>query len=66
MKALRGLAAALTAGCLALAAQAQGPAAAPAQKVFRYSFPAAETGFDPARINDLYSRIVTAHIFDGL
>jgi ABC-type transport system substrate-binding protein len=65
VKALRGLAAALAAGCLALAAQAQG-AAAPAQKVFRYSFPAAETGFDPARINDLYSRIVTAHIFDGL
>lgn len=62
MKALRLIAAALAAGCLALAAQAQGPA----QKVFRYSFPAAETGFDPARINDLYSRIVTAHIFDGL
>ncbi len=67
MKALRSLAAALVAGCLALTlpgAHAQGPA--PAQKVFRYSFPAAETGFDPARINDLYSRIVTAHIFDGL
>lgn len=64
MKALRSFLAALAAGCLALAAQAQGPA--PAQKVFRYSFPAAETGFDPARINDLYSRIVTAHIFDGL
>ncbi|WP_395695181.1 ABC transporter substrate-binding protein, partial [Piscinibacter sp.] len=40
--------------------------AAPPQKVFRYSFPAAETGFDPARINDIYSRTVTAHIFDGL
>ncbi len=62
MKLLRSIAAALAAACLALAAQAQ----APAQKVFRYSFPAAETGFDPARINDLYSRIVTAHIFDGL
>jgi ABC-type transport system substrate-binding protein len=65
MKALRSLAAALAAACLAVAAHAQGPAA-PAQKVFRYSFPAGETGFDPARINDLYSRIVTAHIFDGL
>jgi ABC-type transport system substrate-binding protein len=37
-----------------------------AARVLRYSFPAAETGFDPAQINDLYSRIVTAHIFDGL
>ena len=27
-----------------------------AQKVFRYAFPAAETGFDPAQISDLYSR----------
>ena len=35
-------------------------------KVFRYAFPAAETGFDPARISDLYSRTVTAHIFEGL
>ena len=36
------------------------------QKVFRYAFPAAETGFDPAQINDLYSRTITAHIFDSL
>jgi ABC-type transport system substrate-binding protein len=35
-------------------------------KVLRYSFPSAETGFDPAQISDLYSRTVTAHIFDGL
>jgi len=35
-------------------------------KVLRYAFPIAETGFDPAQITDLYSRIVTAHIFDGL
>jgi ABC-type transport system substrate-binding protein len=35
-------------------------------RVLRYAFPAAETGFDPAQINDLYSRTVTAHIFDGL
>src|SRR5258706_7605074 len=40
--------------------------AQPAQKVFRYAFPIAETGFDPAQISDLYSRIVTAHIFDSL
>jgi ABC-type transport system substrate-binding protein len=48
--------------CLAQAAAA----AADAPRVMRYSFPAAETGFDPAQINDLYSRTVTAHIFDGL
>jgi ABC-type transport system substrate-binding protein len=48
-----------------LAAQAQ-PAAATPTKVLRYAFPTAETGFDPARIVDLYSRIVTAHIFESL
>jgi ABC-type transport system substrate-binding protein len=36
------------------------------ERVLRYAFVAAETGFDPAQINDLYSRIVTSHIFDGL
>ncbi len=35
-------------------------------KVLRYAFPVAETGFDPAQISDLYSRTVTAHIFDAL
>ena len=34
-------------------------------KVLRYPFEIAETGFDPAQIVDLYSRIVTAHIFDN-
>jgi ABC-type transport system substrate-binding protein len=37
-----------------------------AQKVLRWAFPAAETGFDPARIVDLYSRTITPHIFEGL
>ena len=46
-------------------AQAQ-PTAKAGQKVLRYVFPVAETGFDPARIVDLYSRIVTAHIFESL
>ncbi len=41
-----------------------GAAASP--KVLRYAFPIAETGFDPARIVDLYSRIITAHIFESL
>jgi ABC-type transport system substrate-binding protein len=34
-------------------------------KVLRYAFPAAETGFDPPRVNDLYSRIVNSHLFDA-
>jgi ABC-type transport system substrate-binding protein len=36
------------------------------QKVFRYAFPVAETGFDPAQIVDIYSRTVTPHIFEAL
>ena len=35
------------------------------EKVLRYSFPAAETGFDPAQISDLYSAIVIANIFEA-
>ncbi|HWJ94389.1 MAG TPA: ABC transporter substrate-binding protein, partial [Telluria sp.] len=38
----------------------------PPEKVLRYAFPIAETGFDPAQLSDLYSRIVTSNIFDGL
>jgi len=38
----------------------------PTEKVLRYAFPIAETGFDPPQLSDLYSRIVTAHIFDAL
>jgi len=48
-------------------AQQQAPATpASAPKVMRYAFLSAETSFDPARISDLYSRIVTAHVFDAL
>jgi ABC-type transport system substrate-binding protein len=39
--------------------------AAPA-KVLRYAFEVAETSLDPAKINDLYSRTLTPHIFEGL
>ena len=42
------------------------PAAASPPKVLRYAFLIAETGFDPAQISDLYSRIVTAHVFEAL
>ena len=43
--------------------QAKGP---PTEKVLRYAFEIAETGFDPAQISDMYSRIVTENIFDAL
>ena len=36
------------------------------EKVFKYAFTAAETGFDPAQLSDLYSRILTANLFDAL
>ena len=58
--ALKGLAAAPLAAALpADAEEAQ-------QKTLRYAFEIAESGFDPPQLVDLYSRIVTAHIFDGL
>jgi ABC-type transport system substrate-binding protein len=57
-------------GSLALALGLPASAAAQgtggALKVLRTSFPVAETGFDPAQISDLYSRTITAHIFEGL
>jgi ABC-type transport system substrate-binding protein len=34
-------------------------------KVLRYAFRVAETGFDPAQVNDLYSSNVNANIFDA-
>ena len=37
-----------------------------APKVLRYAFEKAETNFDPPGISDLYSRIITGHIFEGL
>ena len=66
----------LALACIAPAAVAQEPkavASQPAQppqtaqplKVFRYAFPVAETGFDPAYITDLYSRTVAAGIFEA-
>ncbi|MCX2862033.1 ABC transporter substrate-binding protein [Paucibacter sp. PLA-PC-4] len=54
--------------CLALVAvavQAQAPAKPP-PKVLKYAFPIAETGFDPSQLSDIYSRTVTAHIFEAL
>jgi ABC-type transport system substrate-binding protein len=49
---------------LSLAAgAADGAPAAP--MVLRYAFPAAESGFDPAQVTDLYSNTVLAHIFEA-
>jgi ABC-type transport system substrate-binding protein len=45
------------------AARAQGNRAG--EKVLRYAFRVAETGFDPAQVNDLYSSNVNANIFDA-
>jgi ABC-type transport system substrate-binding protein len=36
------------------------------RKVLRVAFRGAETSFDPAKISDLYSRVVTSHIFESL
>jgi len=47
---------------LVLAASAASPAHA--EKVFRYAFLIAETGFDPAQISDLYSTYLVDNIFD--
>jgi ABC-type transport system substrate-binding protein len=56
--------------CLGLAAGTTGaqtaPTASSSPKVFRYAFVVAETGLDPAQLSDLYSRVLTANIFDAL
>jgi ABC-type transport system substrate-binding protein len=57
---------------LALPGVAHARAAAPARaqaagaRVLRYAFPVAESTFDPAALTDVYSRAVTAHIFESL
>ena len=58
---------ALALGLAAQAAPSAPPSAAATTvpKTLRYAFLVAETGFDPAQISDIYSRIVTAHIFDS-
>src|SRR5471032_2075047 len=64
----QAMAAAWAAGALpGLAAETpSAPVDAAGEKVLHYAFQVAETGFDPAQISDIYSRIVTAHIFDSL
>ncbi len=60
---LRGFVAAVA--LAALTAPAPASAADPA-KVYRTAFPAAETGFDPVRVSDLYSNTVNEVIFERL
>jgi ABC-type transport system substrate-binding protein len=59
---LRGAGAAAVTGA---AGARPAPASAQGAKVLRYAFPTPETGFDPVQISDLYSRHVTAHIFEA-
>jgi len=58
------LAAGLIGGPAVAADQPATPTAA--KKVLRLPFSVAETTFDPAKINDLYSRTITPHIFEAL
>ena len=63
----RALVALLAACTLAPAGAAPAPATAgSAPKVLRYAFRVAETNFDGVVLSDIYSRIITAHIFEGL
>ena len=57
---------AATLGAAAWPATAAGPAPDANARILRVIFPAAETGFDPAQISDIYSRTVTPHIFEAL
>jgi ABC-type transport system substrate-binding protein len=66
LAALAASAAALLWAAAPAAAQTAPAAAKAAPKVLRYAFPIAETGMDPAQVSDLYSRILTANIFDAL
>src|SRR4051812_47454009 len=61
---LRKIYAAMRAAILACVLVLFAPSAG-AEKVLRYAFPVAETGFDPAQINDLYSSQIVAHIYDA-
>ena len=51
------------AGGAGLAGATTGGPARP--KVLRYAFPAAETGFDPVQLSDIYSLTVVANLFES-
>jgi ABC-type transport system substrate-binding protein len=50
---------------LAGAGGAQAVTDAAGRKVLRVVFPVAETGFDPAKVNDVYSATINGHIFEA-
>jgi ABC-type transport system substrate-binding protein len=62
---LRGLTQALILALACGTALAQKAGGGDAPRVLRYAFPIAETGFDPVQLSDLYSRTVTAGIFEA-
>jgi len=55
----------LAAAGAATTARAQPGSGQTRPKVLRYAFRVAETGFDPAQVNDLYSSTIVANIFDA-
>jgi ABC-type transport system substrate-binding protein len=66
----RAFARALAAAPLAFAGETRSRAqsnggSSPGTKVLRYAFRVAETGFDPAQVQDLYSNTVLANIFEA-
>jgi len=52
--------------CWGFSASAEAPSKTQAEKVLRYAFEIAETGFDPAQISDYYSSTATENMFDAL
>ena len=63
-----GAGVALSMSMLGAAGAADAPGAAPVaapQKVLRYAIRAAETGFDPAQLSDLYSRVLVSNMLDA-
>jgi len=62
---MRGLAW-LLAALLSLGTAQAAEVPAENKKVLRYAFRVAETGFDPAKVLDIYSRTVTSQIFEAL
>ena len=57
---------AMLAGAALLVAVTPAAQAADPAKVVRQVFPAAETGFDPAGVQDLYSATIEQSIFETL
>jgi len=62
----RGRALVRIVACVACLTVAGSVAAADMNKVIRHVFPAAETGFDPAGIQDLYSGTIVQAVFETL